>query len=72
MADAAIEGYTDTVTVAARFGLSIHHLGTTLSRHPELRPARRVGNAYLWTDEEIERFGDFRMRPISRGRRKEK
>lgn len=69
MADATIEGYTDTVTVAKRFGLSIYHLGTTLSRHPELRPARRVGNAYLWTNEEIQRFSDFRMRPLTRKRK---
>jgi hypothetical protein len=55
----------DTATVAKRFRQSATTLGSYLSRHPHLRPARRVGTAYLWTEEEIERLWAFKLRPVS-------
>lgn len=67
----AVAEYKTTDEVARRFGLSAKHLGTTLSRYPELKPVKRVGTAYLWTAAEIERFADWRMRPLTR-KRKEK
>jgi hypothetical protein len=59
--------YKTTNEVARRFGLDNRSLGAYLSRHPHLRPNRRVGMAMLWTEEEIERLAVYRMRPISRG-----
>ena len=67
-----IEGYKTTVQVAERFNLSLTSLGSYLTRHPDLRPVRRAGTAFLWTDEDIERLAAHRMRPISRGPRKKR
>lgn len=61
----------DTPTVAKRLGTSITNIGSYLSRHPHLRPARRAGTAYLWTPEEYDRYVQFRMRPLSRGKKKQ-
>lgn len=64
--------YKTTAEVARRFGLNNRTLGAYLSKHPHLRPKRRVGTAFLWTDAEIERLAQWRMRPISRGPRKKR
>lgn len=59
-----------TDQVAQRLGVAPATLGAYVSRHPELKPELRVGTAFLWTDEDIERLAAHRMRPISRGPRK--
>lgn len=59
--------YKTSVEVARQFGIGYSALTAYLTRHPHLRPEMRVGMAFLWTDEEVERLAEHRMRPISRG-----
>lgn len=59
-----------TTQVAERLGIARQYLGTILSRHPELRPARRLvpGGNYLWTREEIEKVIQLKANPGKGGR----
>ena len=62
--------YSTSPEVAKRFKIALNSLAAYLSRHPHLRPKRRVGFAFMWTPEEIEALAKHRMRAISRGPRK--
>lgn len=55
-----------TQQVADQIESTVKTIMTILRRHPELRPAVKFGNAYIWTDEEIERYVN---RPRSKGGR---
>jgi hypothetical protein len=60
--------YMTSIEVAQRFRITLGGLTAYLTRHPHLRPKRRAGTAFMWTPEEVERFAQHRMRPISRGK----
>lgn len=55
-----------TQQVAEKIGSTVKTINTILTRHPELRPAIKYGNAYIWSDEEIDRYVN---RPRSKGGR---
>lgn len=57
---------TDKLTsseVASRLGIKRPHLIVILNRHPELRPAEKVGgvgfSAYLWSEDEIQAIEQY-------------
>lgn len=56
-----------TEQVARRMGIGVKGLVVYLHRHPELRPAQQYGNAFIWTESEVEALWRHRLRPISRG-----
>lgn len=45
-----------TLEAAKRLGKSKAHVVTTLSRHPELRPAKEFGQNFMWSEEEFNRL----------------
>lgn len=47
-----------TKEVSAYVGKSPAHIRMLLSRHPELAP-KKVGRAWVWTEEEVERLKRF-------------
>jgi hypothetical protein len=53
-----------TAQVADMIGTSRTSLNTFLSRHPDLRPAKRLkpSGDLLWTDEEIERLKEAKAK----------
>jgi hypothetical protein len=50
-----INGRT-TNDVAQQLGMTAATIATLLWRHKHLRPAAKIGNAYVWSDSDIERF----------------
>lgn len=62
-----MEGYSTSREVADRLGIDGVSLRAYLAKHPEYKPNTKFGNAFLWSEQDIERLWQFRMRPISRG-----
>ena len=60
-----------TEDVARRFGTGVNALVVYLHRHPEFKPKGSFGGTYIWTEDEIEALAQHRMRPISRGKKKQ-
>ena len=64
--------YSASAEVARRFGIELNSLTSYLTRHPHLRPKKKIGPSFMWTEEEVEALARHRMRPISRGPRSKK
>lgn len=55
-------GFITTANVAKQIGMEHSSITSLLTRYPNLRPATKVGRAYIWTQEEIDRLIAHRNR----------
>lgn len=60
-----------TDQVATELGIEKSTLRSTLSRHPELRPAdnSKYGWSYIWTDEKIKALREYYEKRKAKGGR---